>query len=91
MSKSHFTESPGHKSVQTAYYFHRERERERESPMSCREGAGRVVRWCWVNCQCRGVLLIWIILGQGPNALAVSAVGGCLDIFSHVYGKPSAQ
>ena len=25
---------------------------------------------------------IWIIVGQGPTALAVSAGGGCLDIFS---------
>ena len=23
-------------------------------------GGGRVVRWCWVNFQCPGVLLIWI-------------------------------
>ena len=23
-------------------------------------GGGRVVGWCWVNFQCRGVLLIWI-------------------------------
>ena len=38
-------------------------------------------RWCWVNFQCRGVLLIWIIVGQGPIALAVGAGGGCLDIF----------
>ena len=30
---------------------------------------------------CRGVLLIWIIVGQGPIALAVGAGGGCLDIF----------
>ena len=30
----------------------------------------------------RGVLLIWIRVGQGPTALAVSAGGGCLDIFS---------
>ena len=44
----------------------REREREREN---------------WVNFQCRGVLLIWIIVGQGPIALAVGAGGGCLDIF----------
>ena len=44
-------------------------------------GGGRVVRWCWVNFQCRGVLLIWIIVGQGPTALAVGAGGGCLDIF----------
>ena len=28
---------------------------------------------------------IWIIVGQGPTALAVGAGGGCLDIFSHVY------
>ena len=39
---------------------------------------GPVVRRCWVNFQCRGVLLIWIIVG--PNALAVVRVG-CLDIF----------
>ena len=37
---------------------------------------------CWVNFQCRGVLLIWIIVGQGPITLEVSAGGGCLDIFS---------
>ena len=43
---------------------------------------GRVVRRCWVNFQCRGVLLIWIIVGQGPVALAIGAGGGCLDIFS---------
>ena len=30
-------------------------------------------------------LLIWIILGQGPTALAVSAGGGCLYIFAFVY------
>ena len=48
----------------------REREREREN---------------WVNFQCRGVLLIWIIVGQGPIALAVGAGGGCLDIFSLVF------
>ena len=29
-----------------------------------------------------GVLLLWIIVGQGPIALAVGAGGGCLDIFS---------
>ena len=44
-------------------------------------GAGRVMRWCWVNFQCRGVLLIWIRVGQGPSALAVSAGAGCLDVF----------
>ena len=44
-------------------------------------GGGRVVRRCWVNFQCRGVLLIWIIVRQGPIALVVGAGGGCLDIF----------
>ena len=44
-------------------------------------GGGRVVRWCWVNFQCRGVLLIWIIVEQGPTALAKGGGGGCLDIF----------
>ena len=34
---------------------------------------GRVVRWCWVNFQGRGVLLVWIVVGQGPAALAVDA------------------
>ena len=45
-------------------------------------GGGREVRRCWVNFQCRSVLLIWIIVGQEPIALAVGAGGGCLDIFS---------
>ena len=46
---------------------------------------GRVVGWCWVNFQCRGVLLIWTTVGQRPTALAVGAGGGCLDIFfSHL-------
>ena len=46
---------------------------------------GRVVRRCWVNCQCRGVLLTWMTVGQGPIVLAVGAGGGCLDIFSLIY------
>ena len=39
----------------------------------------------WVNFQCRGVLLVWIIVGQGPIALAVGA-GGVLfgHFFSHL-------
>ena len=45
----------------------------------------RVARWSWVNFQCRDVLLICIIVGQGPIALAVGAGGGCLDIFSLLY------
>ena len=40
-----------------------------------------VVGWRWVNFQCRGVLLIWNRVGQGPTALAVGAGGGCMDIF----------
>ena len=32
----------------------------------------------------RGVLLIWIRVGQRPTALAVGADGGCLDTFSRV-------
>ena len=26
----------------------------------------------------------WIIVGQGPTALVVGAVGGCLDIFTPI-------
>ena len=40
-----------------------------------------MVRLCWINFQCRVILLIWIIIGQGLSALAVGAGGGCLDIF----------
>ena len=44
-----------------------------------------MVRRCWVNFQCRGVLLTWITVGQGPIVLAVGVGGGCLDIFfSHL-------
>ena len=48
-------------------------------------GRARMMRWCCVNFQRRGVLLIWIRVGQGPTALAVGVGGGCLDIFSLVY------
>ena len=44
-----------------------------------------MVRWCCINFQCRGVLLIWIRVGQRPTTLAVGAGGGCLDIFTFVY------
>ena len=44
-----------------------------------------MVRWCWVNFYQRGVLLLWIPVGQGPTALTVGAGGGCLDVFSLVY------
>ena len=32
-----------------------------------------------------GRLTIWIIVGQGPIALAVGAGAGCLDIFTLLY------
>ena len=35
--------------------------------------------------RCRGVLLILLIVGQGPTALAMGAGGGCLDIFTLIY------
>ena len=44
-----------------------------------------MVRKCWVNFQCRGVLLIRIIVGRGPIVLAEGAGGGCMDIFSLSY------
>ena len=28
---------------------------------------------------------IWIIVGQGPSALAVGADGGCLELFTLIY------
>ena len=45
---------------------------------------GRVVQRYWVKFQCRGILLIWIIVGQSHIALAVGEGGGCLDIFSRL-------
>ena len=44
-------------------------------------GGGGGGRWCWANFQCRGVLLICIVVGQKPTALAVGAGGVVLDIF----------
>ena len=41
---------------------------------------GRVVRRFWVDLHCRDVLLIWIIVRQGPIVLTVGAGGVCLDI-----------
>ena len=55
-----------------------------KSPFLSWSGGGRVVRWCLVNFQCRGVLLSWIIVGQRPTALAVGAGGSCLTFFSHL-------
>ena len=45
-------------------------------------GGGRVERRCWVNFQCRGVLLVWMVVEQGPIALAVGAGGG---LFGHFF------
>ena len=39
--------------------------------VSSNTGDGRVVRWNRVNFQCRGVLLIWIRVRQGPTAFGV--------------------
>ena len=38
-----------------------------------------MVRWCWVNFQCRDILQNWMNIGQGSTALAVVAGGGCVD------------
>ena len=46
---------------------------------------GRVVRWSWEKIPVPGRPTIWIIVGQGPTALAVGAGGGCLDIFTLIY------
>ena len=45
-----------------------------------------MVQWYLVNFQYRGVLLIWIIVGQGPALLAVG-VGGVL--FGHFFFRLS--
>ena len=37
------------------------------------------------NFHCSAVLLIWIIVEQGPTVLAAGVGRGCLDIFSLVY------
>ena len=44
-----------------------------------------MVRRCLVNFQCRGVLLTWIIVGQGPIVLAVGAGGVVLTFVSSVF------
>ena len=53
-------------------------------PPYCLKGPW-VVGWCWVNFQCRGVLLLWIVVGQGLTALPVGAGGGCSAIFTLIY------
>ena len=39
--------------------------------------------------QFQGILLIWMIVGQGPAVLAVGVVWGCLNI--HLKGKNKSQ
>ena len=53
-------------------------------------------RRCWVNCQCRGVLLVWMMVGQGPVAVAVGAggpialaVGAGGGLFGHFFSHLS--
>ena len=58
---------------------------ESPTPIPGSSRGGRVVRWSWVNFQCRGVLLVWIRVGQGPTALAVGAGG----LFGHFYSHLS--
>ena len=47
-------------------------------------GGGRVVQWCWANFQYRGVLLIWIRVGQGR---ACSRYGW--GLFGHFFSRLS--
>ena len=44
-----------------------------------------MVRWCWVKLPVPGRPTFWMIVGQGPIALAVGAGGGSLDIFTLLY------
>ena len=44
-----------------------------------------MVQRCWVNFQYRGVLPIWIKVGQGPIVLAICAGGAFLDFISLVF------
>ena len=55
--------------------------------MSLDEGI-LVIEWTAYDVvfQCRGVLLVWIGVGQGPTALAVGAGGG---LFGHFYSNLS--
>ena len=46
---------------------------------------GGVVGWCDGPGSVPGRPTIWMIVGQGPIALAVGASGGCLDIFTLLY------
>ena len=43
-----------------------------------------MMRWRRINFQCWSVLLIRIIVEQGPTVLTEGVDGGCFDIFSHL-------
>ena len=46
---------------------------------------GQRMRWCLVNFQFQGILLIWIKLGQRHVALSVGVGGGLFGhFFSHL-------
>ena len=47
-----------------------------------------MVRCCWVNFQCRGVLLNWMKVRQGHTALATGADRDCLDILLSILFLP---
>ena len=51
---------------------------------SSTEGGGRVVRWCWVNFQCRGVLQFGYSRARAYCARS-RCRWGCLDIFTLLY------
>ena len=48
-----------------------------------------MVRMCWVNFQCRGILQIWIRVGQGRTALAVGAGGVVWTLFLSFFSSLS--
>ena len=56
-----------------------------------------MVLWCWVNFQCQFILLIGIIVGQGPIAPAVNVAGvvgtvfSLYSILSHNLGRSSGH
>ena len=50
-------------------------------------GSGRVMRGRWINFQCRGVLLIWIIVGQGTIARPVRSAGVVWAFLARLFSK----
>ena len=59
-------------------FYHNRLNKHRFFSTMGRSGGAMVL----VNFPVPGVLLNWIIVGQGPIALALGAGGACLDIFS---------